>query len=503
MSETASIYVHLDWHIGHYVKVIMDEVFGEANFIEEIIWAYGSPSGGRAAGAKLVKIHENIFHYAKNYAGRTENKQYLPYSEKYIKDWFKNVDEAGRKYQKRMRGRKADGSINWEVQYLDESLGVPASTVWTDIQSVYADPRAYVADQSKYSEIQDYATQKPEALLQRIVKAASNEDMVVADFFGGSGVTAKVANDLGRRFVHVDVGVNSLQTTRDRLKAAGAAFRVRDIQDGVSLFRNPIQTMDKLKTLIVGLKNEDALDAFWEGAIQDSKRGLVPVYLPNLLDHQTKVLDVPLINRVIQEALPDLPQTVTQAIVYYVDIDDRPGVEAFIKDYNMTGVEIELRDLKDVLDEVVLNDEIEYTMQESGGGYTVELTRFVSDRLQQKIDEYNQKKSLAGTKAKPTLMDGDDADETAPRPKAVFKPIEISEDGLELIEWVSLDCENADGPWHADAELKIDKKGFVVRDGVKTKDVWDAKISSTKKPLRLKVRSIAGDESVLLLNGDE
>ena len=142
MAENASIYVHLDWHIGHYVKVMLDEVFGEDNFVDEVIWCYGSPSGGRSKGAKFVKNHDSILHYAKNYDTRTENKLYIPYDEKYINDWFKYTDEKGRRYQKRMR-KDENGQTIWERQYLDESKGIPLSTVWTDIKTVYADPRAY------------------------------------------------------------------------------------------------------------------------------------------------------------------------------------------------------------------------------------------------------------------------------------------------------------------------------------------------------------------------
>ena len=100
----------------------------------------------------------------------------------------------------------------------------------------------------------DYATQKPEKLLEKFVKASSNKGMIVADFFGGSGVTAAVANKLGRKFIHCDIGLNSIQTTRDRLVADGAEFDVLEIKDGVQLYRNPVQTMDKIKRLFRGLK---------------------------------------------------------------------------------------------------------------------------------------------------------------------------------------------------------------------------------------------------------
>ena len=114
--------------------------------------------------------------------------------------------------------------------------------------------------------------------------------------------------------------------------------------------------MDKLKKLIPGLRNEDALDKFWEGSIVDTTHGLTPVYLPNLLDGTTRLLDKPLMNRIIHEALPDLPDDTRRVIVYYVDIDDRDDLERFIRQQNNTLIEIELRDLKAVLDDGTVLD---------------------------------------------------------------------------------------------------------------------------------------------------
>lgn len=532
MSETGSIYVHLDWHIGHYVKVLLDEIFGEDNFLNEIVW---QRTGAHNDPQRYGNIFDSILFYARN-NNYTWNVQYTEYSEEYVQERFSSTEKGtGRKYWLNTLTAPAHGRVGkpavfsgqkrrpppgtmWRFtqdkinelekqkrivvtksgmpyikQYLDESEGRPLQSIWTDVPM-----------SKSGKERTDYNTQKPQALLERIIRVSSNEGMVVADFFGGSGTTANAAYSLNRRFVHVDVGLNSVQTTRDRLKAQRAGFTLLDIQDGVSLFRNPAQTMDKLKTLITGLKNEDSLDKFWEGAIHDSKLGMMPVFVPNLLDHTTKVLDIPLMNRVLREALPDLPDGVRQAIVYYVDIDDRKALEKFIKEHNPTDIKIELRDLKQVLDEVVLNDIVKYKARKMKSGYGVEIVRFVSDRLQQKIDEYNQKKGLSD---KSSLFDSENGDENEedseknakPKKKAKFKPIEISDDGLELIELVSLDCTAKKGQWHADSEIKIDKKGFVIRDGQKTKDFWDAKIQSKKKPLRMKVRNIAGDESILSL----
>lgn len=138
-----NIFIHIDINQSHYLKVLCDDVFGKDNFVEEIIWAYGSPSGGRASTPKPVKVHDYLLHYARNYTQRKQNRVYVPYSEKYIKDWFKFTDEDGRVYQRRFRGNDEKGNPIWVRQYLDESKGVPLSTVWSDIQQVYADPRAY------------------------------------------------------------------------------------------------------------------------------------------------------------------------------------------------------------------------------------------------------------------------------------------------------------------------------------------------------------------------
>jgi adenine-specific DNA-methyltransferase len=360
--------------------------------------------------------------------------------------------------------------------YLDEYEGQPTSNIWTDIFVI--NPVA--------KERLDYATQKPEALLERIIKTSSNEEMIVADFFGGSGVTAKVANDLGRKFIHCDIGINSIQTTRDRLIATKAEFDILEIKDGVSLFRNPVQTMDKLKSLITGLKNEDALNKFWEGAIQTANEGLIPIYLPNLIDSTTKLLDEGLMNRIIREAMPDLPDNTKKVIVYYIDIIDKEGIEKFIDENNDTNIDIELRDLKQLLSEVIVEDYAEYKTSEVQKDllklWQVEITKFMSDRVKSKIDAYNEK-SIATTVTKgktPSL-------------------INISDEGLELIEYISLDCTKAEGAWRSETEILITNLGYMTVNGTKTKNFWDGTITSDLKPLRLKIRNICGDESIFQL----
>ena len=513
MSDTGSIYVHLDWHIGHYVKILMDEIFGEDNFRNEIVWQRVYSHNDTD---KFGHIHDVIYYYTKSSDSMVWNVQYVPYDQNYLK-MYSMDDGDGRKYKvENTLGPGGRGVVyNWNGHtrawryskenmqklhdagllyytssgfpkkkiYLDEMPGKPVQSIWTDIN--------LIAGQAK--ELVDYATQKPEALLERIIKASSNEGMLVADFFGGSGVTAAVAARTGRRFIHADVNLNSIQTARDRLIASSAEFDILEVNDGVSLYRNPVQTMEKLKTLIPGLRNEDALDKFWEGAIVDTKYGLTPVYLPNLMDGTTRVLDKPMVNRIIHEAMPDLPGDTKRVIIYYIDIDNREELEKFIAEQNNTLMEIELRDLKQVLDDVVEEDSAEWmvseTHEEIFSGWKVEMLSFHSDRVNQKIDKLNQNNLLQAK------------NRSAKGGEWKYAAIELSEKELETIEWLSLDCTEADkdAVWHSDSEIKIDRYGYVVRNGKKTEDRWDACICSEQKPLRLKIRNICGDESVYVL----
>jgi len=470
MSETASIYVHLDWHIVHYVKILMDEIFGEDNFRNDIAWHYSG--WNKKLKVSFEKRHDTILYYCADDEGSNFNSFFEQWDseDEYIKKRKQKplVDENGRRYV-----LSDAGGGKRVMRYLDEAIkeGVVVDDVW-NIDKINNSAKESV----------DYATQKPTALLERIISASSNNKMLVADFFGGSGVTAAAAHKLGRRFIHCDIGLNSIQTTRDRLVADSAEFGVLEIKDGVQLYRNPVQTMDKIKSLIPGLKSEDSLDSFWAGAISDSKLGLVPVYVPNLMDSSSKLLDVVLINRMIHQAIPDLDSNIKKVILYYIDITSEEEIRKFIAEDDSTTVEIELRDLKTILDDVVIGDYAKFHTEEIHedlfGGWQVMIDTFVSDRVLQKITDFNNKARMNASAKKP------------------FKPIEISEDGLELIEFLSLDCAAADGEWHSDSEIKIDKNGFVIRNGEKTKKFWSGTIRSEKKPLRLKIRNICGDETV-------
>lgn len=473
MSDMASIYVHLDYHIGHYVKILMDEIFGEENFRNEIIWYYYNKMQGNVN--RFASNHDSIYFYSKS-----DVFFYKQIKEK-REETVKQIKRIWDKETQKLVNAKDD---NGKVIYIE-----------TDEKTIDDVWRLSMLQPADKEEPLDYSTQKPEALLERIIKASSNEGMLVADFFGGSGVTAAVAHKLGRKFVHNDVNVNSVQTTRDRLVASKAEFTMMEVRDGVRLFRNPVQTMEKLKRLITGLNTDTNLDKrFWAGSIYDSKKGQMPVYLPNLLDSSSRVMDTTEINHIIREAFPDLSNEVKQVIVYYIDVEDMEALRQFIHDENtQTDIEIELRDLKLVLDDVVMEDEATWTLsqiqEQLFTKWQVKMLTFHSDYVRKKVVEFNLKGEQQHNK------------KNAEGKKSSFKRIEISDEGLECIEWLSVDSTNAqkDAPWHSDAEVKIERNGCVTINGTKTRELWDGCIISDLRPLRLKVRNVCGDETVFIL----
>lgn len=222
LSEKGSIYVHIDWHIGAYVKVVLDEIFGKENFRNEIIWKRGTVKGAKAVGNQFARNHDMILYYSKgnDYVYHT---QYLPYSEEYIKQRYTKNDNDGRgPYTDQAIGTRSEESLVEMAKdnrifitstgkrrvkyYLSEAKGIAMDDSWNDISEVNSMAKENVG----------YATQKPEALLERIIKSSSNEGDLVCDFFGGSGTTAAVAEKLGRRWITCDIGKPASLVMRKR-----------------------------------------------------------------------------------------------------------------------------------------------------------------------------------------------------------------------------------------------------------------------------------------------
>lgn len=198
LSDRGSIYVHLDWHVNGYVRAILDEVFGKQNFRNEIIWTYFGFK--RSTTRKFPQKHDTIYSYFKNedYYWKT---QYKPHSAEYLKRF--KPDETGRLCRSDVN---PTGGGTRRI-YLDEVEGDIIDSVWDDIPPVNPVAKERV----------DYATQKPEKLVERIIESSCPPGGSIADFFAGSGTTAAVAERLGRRWIVSDLGKPACMITRKRL----------------------------------------------------------------------------------------------------------------------------------------------------------------------------------------------------------------------------------------------------------------------------------------------
>ena len=210
LAEDGSIYVHCDWRVNSYIRLALDEVFGTDNFLNEIIWAYFSFK--RKTAKKFPQKHDDIISYRKSKDKFIWSTSFKPHSEEYLKRW--KTDENGRRYRDDVNPT-AGGT---RIIYLDEIEGDIVDSVWDDIPPV--NPQA--------NERVDYPTQKPEALLERIIKASSNEGDLIADFFCGSGTTAAVAEKLGRKWIASDLGKFAIHTTRKRMIGVQRALKKED-----------------------------------------------------------------------------------------------------------------------------------------------------------------------------------------------------------------------------------------------------------------------------------
>jgi site-specific DNA-methyltransferase (adenine-specific) len=219
MNEHATLYLHMDHRAVHEAKVAADGVFGRGAFLGEIVWAPGN--GGRGSKAFSV-THQTILLYARSAEDRrrvvyqaSDPMLREPYAETSMQMHFRNVDEDGRRYRER--------TIRGKTYRYYADRGRRLGSVWNDVP-------AMVANTPLCREATGYPTQKPEALLERIVRASSAPGAVVADLMCGSGTTLVVAERLGRSFVGADQSPVAIETARKRLKGAGVDFEYSEIR---------------------------------------------------------------------------------------------------------------------------------------------------------------------------------------------------------------------------------------------------------------------------------
>ena len=282
LSDKGSIYVHIDWHVGHYVKLILDNVFGRENLVNEIVW----DKGFRGTESKSIyqHAHDTIYFYAKNKDNYIWNQQYQPYKDQSMGRYNK-VDENGRNYALIKRVR-TDGTIYYGKTYPKDD-GKKINDVISHIATMA----------STNTERTGYDTQKPEELLKIFVGASSNEGDLVCDFFGGSGTTAAVAERLGRRWITTDIGKPATLVMRKRfIDQDVKPFYYQTIGDyqkemmsGTRLFRRIGDLSQVVMQLFGALPfTEDQLaDRNW-GYVKDERK-LVYVDSPNKLTGQATV----------------------------------------------------------------------------------------------------------------------------------------------------------------------------------------------------------------------
>ena len=316
MSSSGNIFVHCDWHKSSYLRIICDEVFGNNNFVHEIIW---KRKGGLSNPSKQLDVATDTILWYRKTELAIFNAQFSkdsPETQQYIEERFNNVDENGRRFMKSpivspnyrenliyeykgytppangwsisrelMEKWDADGKLYFPERgnriyrkiFLDEYPGQPVSNIWTDIFVI--NPMAL--------ERLDYPTQKPEALLERIIKMASNEDSLVFDCFMGSGTTQAVAMKLGRRFIGADINLGAIQTTTKRLinvadelngqlqhEERYTGFEVYNVNN-YDFFRNPIEA----KNLVIeALEIQPFVQGnVWDGELDGRMVKIMPV----------------------------------------------------------------------------------------------------------------------------------------------------------------------------------------------------------------------------------
>ena len=318
LSSTGSIWVHCDASKGHYIKIILDEVFGQENFINHITWKRTFAHGDMGQGAKhLGRISDYILVYQKTQNVKL-NSVYTPYEQEYVDRVFKYKDDDGRRWQsvsltgpggaakgnpfyeflgvsrywqyskENMQRLWEEGKIHQSKpgavprrkMYLDEAKGVPLQDIWTDIVPVQGASR----------ENEFYPTQKPITLLERIIEVATNPGDIVFDCFMGSGTTQAVAMKMGRKFIGADINLGSVQITTKRLinlaKELSANFE--DCQEeplytgfevfnvnNYEFFRNPVEAKE---LLISALEIQPfAQGNVWDGELDGRMVKIMPV----------------------------------------------------------------------------------------------------------------------------------------------------------------------------------------------------------------------------------
>lgn len=418
LSDDGSIWVECDPSRGHYIKAIMDEVFGPSNFVNHISWKRTFAHGDIGQGAQhLGRITDFILLYQKTNSFKL-NKVYTPYDKDYIEKTFKYKDPDGRRWQSvslTAPGGASKGNPYYEFlgvwrywqyskenmtklyesgkiyqgeagqvprrkMYLDEAQGIPVQDIWTDIVPV----------QGGASENVNYPTQKPEALLERIIKIGSNENDIVFDCFMGSGTTQAVAMKLGRKFIGADINLGAIQTTTKRLlnvlknsvnllDGNKTGFEVYNVNN-YDFFRNPLEARD----LIIEALNIQSFSEsnVFDGELDGRNVKILPVNrIATKADLGELVANLPY--KSYEKKQEENSNEIVDRITLVCMGHEPDLVGAFKEMVGKYNIDVELVDL--LLDKSNLEFKRDSTADVKLKGHTVEIRQFFPMNLMQKL----------------------------------------------------------------------------------------------------------------------
>ncbi len=415
LSDEGSIYLHCDWHRDAYIRLLMDEVFGADNFVNEIIWKYEGP--GSPSKTRFAQKHDVIYRYAKD-AKRC--KSYELYYREFVSDKDANFgeDEKGRFFYTLPKGDYSDENIEKlekegrvyrtskdgiRIKYFVEKVkggfmkDLKIQDVWTDIPSLGLTANAL--------EKTDYPTQKPEALLERIIKASSNEGDLVMDCFVGSGTTCAVAQKLGRRWIGCDINLGAIQTSTKRLNQIIAdqqqdktknfkgslGFKVLNVND-YDVFKNELEA----KQIIMEMYGVEPIKrTYFDGALDKNFVKVMPLNrVLNKMDIRSLIKNVnDKIDGFTVKTKSKAGDPVYDEGVLVICSGTELDVWDFLKKENKTGVMIDVRDINTDKKNLIFKKkpEAKIAVKAKDKKLTVELTDFYSPILMRKLEIENEK----------------------------------------------------------------------------------------------------------------
>lgn len=373
LSETGSIYLHCDWHKNAHLRLVMDEVFGEGNFLNEIIWGYRT--GGISKGFYARK-HDDLLFYAKNAGKVLFNTQfYKSYQQK--KYNFKGVEDL------------------WDEEKKQWYHNSVCRDIWDDIYPIG----------TENSERVDYPTQKPEALVERIIKASTNEGDVVADFFMGSGTTQAMAQKMGRRWIGCDINIGAIQTATKRLNQiimeqqkektksfkGSLGFKILNVND-YDVFKNEIEA----KEIVMEMYGvEPVKRTYFDGVLDRNFVKVMPLNrVLNKMDIRTLIKSVgDKLDGFTVKAKSKAGEPVYEEGVLVICSGMELDVMDFIKKENKTGVKIDVRDILTDKKNLIFKKkpEAKIEVKAKDKKLFVELKDFFSPILMRKLEIENEK----------------------------------------------------------------------------------------------------------------